>query len=210
MAILPFPAFIEGRCLDVLAANPLATALSTRLVPGANRLRDVFLDPGEQAMWPGWEMAAAALVSSFRSAVGTDIDDPRCVELVGELSLARPLFRQLWARHDVRPREGAVLVPFLHSQVGLLRLNRQKLHISGTDGLMRVVFHPDPATADADNPGAAGLRGAARVVSTRFVYRPARDAGLGAVSGTPVHQLHDPPTGPWPRRLCRPDGGCRC
>lgn len=151
VAMLPFPAFIEGRYLDVLAANPLATALSPRLVPGANRLRDVFLDPGEQAMWPDWEMAAAALVASFRSAVGTDTDDPRCVELVGELSLASPLFRQLWARHDVRPREGAVMVPFLHPQVGLLRLNRQKLHISGTDGLMLVVFHPDPASADADN-----------------------------------------------------------
>ncbi|MFG2059762.1 helix-turn-helix domain-containing protein [Micromonospora sp. NPDC048930] len=151
VAMLPFPAFIEGRYLDVLAANPLATALSPRLVPGANRLRDVFLDPGEQAMWPDWEMAAAALVASFRSAVGTDTDDPRCVELVGELSLASPLFRQLWARHDVRPREGAVMVPFLHPQVGLLRLNRQKLHISGSDGLMLVVFHPDPATADADH-----------------------------------------------------------
>ncbi|NYF56687.1 MmyB family transcriptional regulator [Micromonospora purpureochromogenes] len=114
MAMLPLPAFIEGRYLDVLAANPLATALSPRLVAGANRLRDVFLDPGEQAMWPDWESAAAALVASFRAAVGTDTDDPRFIELVGELSLASPLFRQLWARHDVRPRQGAVVIPFLH------------------------------------------------------------------------------------------------
>lgn len=150
VTMLPFPAFIEGRYLDVLVANPLAAALSPRLVAGANRLRDVFLDPAEQAMWPDWEAAAAALVASFRGAVGTDTDDPRCIELVGELSLASPLFRQLWARHDVRPREGAVLVPFQHPQVGELRLNRQKLHVSGTDGIMLVVFHPDPATADAD------------------------------------------------------------
>src|SRR3954462_3964369 len=32
VAMLPFPAFVEGRYLDVLAANPLATALSPRLV----------------------------------------------------------------------------------------------------------------------------------------------------------------------------------
>ncbi|MEU4744595.1 helix-turn-helix transcriptional regulator [Actinosynnema sp. NPDC023658] len=150
VAVLPFPAFVESRYLDVLVANPLATALSPRLVAGANRLRDVFLDPEEQAMWPDWEASAAVLVASFRSTVGTGTDDPRFVELVGELSLASPLFRQLWARHDVRPREGAVVVPFLHPQVGELRLTRQKLHITGTDGMMLVVFHPDRATGDAD------------------------------------------------------------
>ncbi|GIE32704.1 transcriptional regulator [Actinoplanes italicus] len=150
VATMPFPAFIEGRCLDVLAANPLATALSPRLVAGGNRLRDVFLDPGEQAMWPDWEMAAAMLVASFRGAVGADTDDPRFIELVGELSLASPLFRTLWARHDVRPRVGATVIPFLHPQVGELRLNREKLHISGTDGIMLVIYHPDPGTADAD------------------------------------------------------------
>ena len=45
MAELPVPAFVEGRYLDVLVANPLATALSPRLRAGGNRLRDVFLDP---------------------------------------------------------------------------------------------------------------------------------------------------------------------
>ena len=37
-----------------LAANALATALSPRLVPGANRLRDVLLDPAEQELYPDW------------------------------------------------------------------------------------------------------------------------------------------------------------
>ncbi|MFS8199196.1 helix-turn-helix transcriptional regulator [Streptomyces sp. CWNU-52B] len=151
VAMLPLPAFIEGRYLDVLAVNPLATALSPRLVTGANRLRDMFLDPGEQDLFhPDAEAFAAGLVASFREAVGTDIDDPRYIELVGELSLASPLFRQLWARHDVRPRRGAVAVPFNHPQVGELRLNREKLLVTGTEGVMLVVYHPDPGTADAD------------------------------------------------------------
>ncbi|GGR12909.1 transcriptional regulator [Actinoplanes ianthinogenes] len=149
VATLPLPAFIEGRYMDVLAANPLATALSPRLVAGGNRLRDVFLDPAEQALFPHFETAAGYLVAGFREAVGTDVDDPRCIELVGELSLASPLFRRLWARHDVRPRAGAV-VPFRHPQVGELRLNREKLLITGTDGILLVVYHPDPGSADAD------------------------------------------------------------
>lgn len=69
---------MEGRCLDVLAANPLATALSPRLTAGANRLRDVFLDPEEQAMF----------------------------------------------------------------------LNREKYLVSGTDGIMLVVYHPDAGSED--------------------------------------------------------------
>ncbi|MEU8664585.1 helix-turn-helix transcriptional regulator [Actinoplanes philippinensis] len=149
VATLPLPAFVEGRCLDVLAANPLATALSPRLVTGGNRLRDVFLDEAEQALFPDWELACAYLVAGFRESVGTDTDDPRFIELVGELSLASPLFRQLWARHDVRPRAGAVIT-FTHPQVGELVLNREKLLVSGTDGIMLVIYHADAGSEAAD------------------------------------------------------------
>ncbi|WP_432099688.1 helix-turn-helix domain-containing protein [Streptomyces sp. WAC 04229] len=159
--LLPVPAFVEGRHLDVLTANPLAAALSPRLVTGGNRLRDLFLDPAEQSLFPDWEGAAAALVAGFREAVGTDTDDPRCVELVGELSLASPLFRRLWARHDVRPR-GSATVLFRHPQVGDLTLSREKLHITDTDGMMLVAFHPVPGTPDAERLALLGATAAGR------------------------------------------------
>jgi transcriptional regulator with XRE-family HTH domain len=144
VAALPFPAFVEGRYLDVLAANSLATALSPRLVVGGNRLRDVFLDPAEQAMFPQSEAALAALVAGFRLSVGTDTDDPRFVELIGELSLTSELFRRLWARHDVRARQGAQLV-LEHPQLGALRLNREKLLVTATDSITLVIYHPEGA-----------------------------------------------------------------
>jgi transcriptional regulator with XRE-family HTH domain len=149
VAMLPLPAFVEGRYFDVLAANPLAAALSPRLVVGGNRMRDVFLDPAEAALFPDWEGAAAGLVAGFRQSVGTDTDDPRFIEIVGELSLVSPLFRQLWARHDVASRQGAV-ISFAHPQVGELRLNREKLSIGGTDEMMLVVYHPDAASEAAE------------------------------------------------------------
>lgn len=149
LAALSLPAFVEGRYLDVLAANPLAAAISPRLVAGANRLRDVFLDPAEQALFPDWELATQGLVAGFRQSVGTDTDDPRFIELVGELSLASPRFRQLWARHDVASRRGA-MVRFDHPQVGELRLNREKFAVSEAPGLMLAVYHPDPGTDAAD------------------------------------------------------------
>lgn len=149
VATLPLPAFVEGRYLDVLAANPMATALSPRLVTGGNRLRDVFLDPAERDLFPDWERAAEYLVAAFRQLVGTDTDDPRFIELVGELSLASPLFGQLWARHDVAPRQGSAM-EFIHPQVGELKLNREKLLVNGTDNIVLVIFHPDAGSDAAE------------------------------------------------------------
>jgi transcriptional regulator with XRE-family HTH domain len=149
VAGLPLPAFVEGRYLDVLVANPLATAISPRWTTGANRLRDVFLDPAEAELFPNWELATQGIVAGFRQSVGTDTDDPRFIELVGELSLSSDRFRQLWARHDVGPRRGVEMV-LNHPQVGELRLNREKLVVGGTDNIMLVIYHPDTGTEAAD------------------------------------------------------------
>lgn len=149
LGTLSLPAFVEGRYFDVLAANALATALSPRLVVGGNRLRDVFLDPAERDLYPDWEEATARLVAGFRQSVGTDTDDPRFIDLVGELSLASPRFGALWARHDVRTREGGEM-RLDHPQVGELRLYREKLAISGTAGQMLVLYHAAPGSADAE------------------------------------------------------------
>lgn len=146
---LPLPAYVEGRCFDVLAANAPATALSPRLVAGRNRLRDVFLDPAEQALHPNWQDAAQGMVAGFRDSVGTDTDDPRCIELVGELCLESPHFSTLWARHDVKTCEGTP--KYLdHPQVGGLWLNRERLGVSGAAGQTLVVLHPDHGTDSAD------------------------------------------------------------
>jgi transcriptional regulator with XRE-family HTH domain len=146
---LTLPAFVEGRYFDVLAANPLATTLSPRLATGRNRLRDVFLDPAERALYPDWEHATVQLVAGFRESVGTDTHDSRFIELVGELSLASDRFRTLWARHDVQAPEGAS-VTLDHPQIGELTLNREKLTIGGTAGQLLVVYHADHGTANAD------------------------------------------------------------
>lgn len=146
---LDLPAFVEGRYFDVLAANDLATALSPNIRVGANRLRDVFLDPAERALLPDWEENTARLVAGFRERIGTDTDDPRVVQLVGELSLASERFRQLWARHDVKVAVGRPM-HFAHPQVGELTLRCEKLAVSGTDGQLLAVHHAEPGSGDAE------------------------------------------------------------
>ncbi|MEU6739798.1 helix-turn-helix transcriptional regulator [Streptosporangium sandarakinum] len=139
LAHLQIPAFVEGRAFDVLASNPMAVALSPRLRPGENRLRSFFLDPEEQAFHRDWAKAAAGFVATLRTTVGDDTDDPRFVELVGELALSSQRFRTLWARHDVRGLDGGTTTVD-HPVVGELRLHRDKLPV---DDVILVVYYPD-------------------------------------------------------------------
>ena len=156
LEVIGLPAFVEGRYFDVLAANPLAAALSPNLKVGRNRLRDVFLDEGERALYPDWEKATATLVAGFRESVGNDTDDPRFVQLVGELSLASERFRQLWARHDVHTREGAP-TRIAHPQVGEMTIGREKLTVGGASDQMLVVYHAKPGTPSGDKLSLLGL-----------------------------------------------------
>jgi transcriptional regulator with XRE-family HTH domain len=149
VAGLPMPAFVEGRYFDVLAANTLATAISPRLVVGNNRVLDVFLDPDERDLFIDWEKATEGLVAAFRQSVGPQLDDPRFVELVGQLSLASPRFRRLWGRHDIGGRGGAIM-RFQHPLVGTLQLNREKLIVGEAQNLTIAVYHADFGTEDAD------------------------------------------------------------
>ncbi|MFJ9038145.1 helix-turn-helix domain-containing protein [Streptomyces sp. NPDC102406] len=139
LAHLQIPAFVEGRAFDVLASNPMALALSPRLRPGENRLRSLLLDPEEQAFHQDWERATADFVAALRTTVGDDTDDPRFVELVGELALSSGRFRTLWARHDVRALDGGTITVH-HPVVGDLRLHRDKLPV---DDVILVVYYPD-------------------------------------------------------------------
>ncbi|MGW4024158.1 helix-turn-helix domain-containing protein [Streptomyces sp. NPDC005009] len=143
------PAFVTDRSLDVIAANALATALVPSVRVGENRLRSFFLDPAEQALHTDWAHTAARCVAAFRRRIGSDVDDPRVVRLVGELSLASEEFRQVWARHDVRPL-GTGPIGMNHPQVGELNLTMSKLDVDGPDGMMLAIYHAEPGTEDAE------------------------------------------------------------
>jgi MmyB-like transcription regulator ligand binding domain len=170
--VVGLPAFVEGRYFDVLAANDLAYALSPNLQVGKNRLHAVFLDPGEKALYPDWDQATAGLVAGFRKSVGSDVDDPRFVQLVGELSLSSEAFRRLWARHDVHSFEGAP-VRFDHPQVGELTLSREKLAIGGAEGQLLAIYHAQPGTPSAEKLVLlASLAGATTPVSASRAQAP--------------------------------------
>jgi hypothetical protein len=98
----------EGGCRQ-LAVNPLATALAPYYGKGENLVRAAFLDLRLRDMYEDWDRIAETTVAGLRALVGPDVDDPRLNELVGELSVRSERFRQLWARHDSRPKRSGAM-----------------------------------------------------------------------------------------------------
>jgi transcriptional regulator with XRE-family HTH domain len=142
------PAYVQGRYMDVLAVNPLATALAPFCVVGENLVRAAFLDPRVRDMYEDWERATETTVAGLRALVGPDVDDPRLNELVGELSVRSERFRQLWARHDVRPKRSGT-TRLEHPVVGPLELSYEKLLIPDADRQTLVVYHAEPGSPSA-------------------------------------------------------------
>ena len=140
------PAFVQDRHLDILAANAMASALSPVFSPGVNLVRAVFLDPEVRRLnGDGWDGVAHSAVARLRALAGPDIDDPRLVELVGELSVRSDRFRRLWARHDIE----AAAVPgrtIHHPLVGTIEVLTEWLSIAGADGQILVVYHAVPGS----------------------------------------------------------------
>ena len=142
------PAFVTGRYLDVLAANPLAAAFEPHVRARPQRgAGDVPVDRGVRHL-PGLEKVRADTAAALRASVGTDLDDPRLTELVGELSLKSPEFRRLWARQDVRIKTARRKL-YDDPLVGeLARLGYDTLEISGSDGQLLVVYSAEPGSRD--------------------------------------------------------------
>ena len=149
------PAYVQNRFTDCLAANALCRALSPNYTPGVNLLRAVFLDPAERELRRDWEELTAEGVATLRGHIGPDVDEPRLVELVGELSVRSDRFRLLWSRHEVRPMLGRTSL-LTHPLVGDFELRSNKFEIPGTNALSLVVFHAEPGSRSAELLGLLG------------------------------------------------------
>lgn len=139
------PAYVHGTYMDVLAANRLAITLSPFNTPGHNSVLAAFLEPELRALHTDWEEMTARVVPYLRSVAGPDVDDPRLVEIVGELSVRSERFRTLWARQDVKHKATGTSV-LQHPQVGPLELRYEKLLIPGTEGQTLVTYHAVPGS----------------------------------------------------------------
>uniref|UniRef100_UPI0035A25165 MmyB family transcriptional regulator n=1 Tax=Nocardia acidivorans TaxID=404580 RepID=UPI0035A25165 len=130
----------------------------------------------------------------------TNVDDPRFVELVGELALSSERFRTLWARHDIRDLDGGTTT-VNHPAVGELRLHRDKLPV---DNLILVLYYADQGSASEEKlrllashaQNAVGIptppNSPTAVSATRFAGQCERNADRGRSSCTAYRRRKSP------------------
>ena len=144
---ISMPAVLVNRYLDVLAANPLARALSPGFAPGQNFLRWRLLDPAARELYVDWEAATEILVNGLREFSGPCPHDPRMQALIAELSSASERFRELWSRAEVGYSLG--IHHLRHPLVGDLYLYRHRLNAPYPGGDHVVMYRAEPGSDSA-------------------------------------------------------------
>lgn len=149
-ALLPSPAFVLGRRLDVLAWNVMASRLIgdfAAMPPETrNMVRHAILDPAARALYADWESVACETVAHLRLAVANHPDDPELAALVGELSIRSQRFRRWWADHRVKEK-GHGVKRFHHPIVGVLTLSYEALALADAPDLKLIVYSAEPGSA---------------------------------------------------------------
>ncbi|MFD7776984.1 transcriptional regulator [Streptomyces sp. NPDC059753] len=125
------PAFVIGRCTDVLAWNSLAAVVFTDFaaVPEERRsyIRLLFTDPAMQRLYADWEEVTRLAIAQLRMETTRYPDEPRLAALVKELTDSDARFRRWWQEHDVAARgEGTKILH--HPSAGELTLDWDTLN----------------------------------------------------------------------------------
>jgi len=146
------PAFVLGPAMDALAWNPLADALLgfSRMAPAhRNTALQLFLSPEAHDLYPDWAAVAAQTVAHLRLSAGSQPEDRRLCEVVGELSLKSEDFRRLWADHQVRACMYGTK-RLLHPVAGLLTLPYESLTLPETPEQTLVAYTPEQGSETAE------------------------------------------------------------
>lgn len=143
------PALVLGRRTEVLAANRMARALFADFerMPGRERnyARWMLLSESARDLFIDWETQARNAVESLRLEAGRMAGDRDIIELVGELSLSSPEFRQWWSEHRVHQRTfGAKRLA--HPIVGELTVDYETLTLPGDDEQTLFLYTTEPGS----------------------------------------------------------------
>ncbi|MFF4628940.1 helix-turn-helix domain-containing protein [Streptomyces griseorubiginosus] len=148
------PALVLGKRLDILAWNPLATALYTdfsELAPARrNYVNLLFTDPTVRELHTEWAHDARDAVAALRMEAAADPTDPELARLVGELTHQDADFHTWWAEHRVSSATYGTK-HYRHPLVGDLTLDCDTWAANDGSGqrLMILTAEPDSPSHDA-------------------------------------------------------------
>ena len=127
--------------LTVLSANPIARVVSPMFDAGTNVLRAMYLDSNAYGMIRNAK-EIEGVTAAWAKKLSTDhAPDASWNQMVGEISLERPQFRNAW-ESDVAPAaDGEFLLD--HPAVGKLDLHYRRFGIEGCEDQFLVTLHAD-------------------------------------------------------------------
>lgn len=147
------PALVLGRRTEVLAANRMTRALFADFerMPGRERnyARWMLLSDDARDLFVDWEAQARNAVESLRLEAGRSPEDRDVIELVGELSVASPEFRQWWSEHQVHQRTfGSKRL--VHPVVGELTVEYETFVLPGDNEQALYLYTTEPGSASRE------------------------------------------------------------
>ncbi|GGD91546.1 helix-turn-helix transcriptional regulator [Paenibacillus nasutitermitis] len=107
-ALEPNPAFVLGRCWDLLIWNKAAEfvfqlpSFSHQMQHKPNWMRRFLTDTKLRLDIKDWETKTQIMIARFRADYAHFPNDPRFKELIEEFMQTSPLFRESWPLHDVQ------------------------------------------------------------------------------------------------------------
>jgi len=140
------PAFVSGRCGDILAWNDAGCAIFgdyRRMTAPRERnpIWRIFTEPLSRQYIVDWEEDARHLIAQFRNNYARHPEDPQLTELIHDLMLSSPEFRAWWPDHEVRSgQEGRKTLN--HPQVGYLMFERLTFQVFDAPDLKVTVYTP--------------------------------------------------------------------
>jgi transcriptional regulator with XRE-family HTH domain len=165
---------LDAKC-DVLAWNPLATALlgdMAAVPPGQrNLVWQAFLGGGGRVEVDPEDRARLdrAIVSDLRRTAARYPDDPGLARLVAELRAGSDRFERLWTLRALDERHGDTK-RIRHPELGVIELDCNVLHVQGDDQVL-LVYSATPGSREAEALALLGVVGP-REIGTAADGRP--------------------------------------